>query len=118
MASSTVYSGLPASSPRGDRTQTGHVLGDPARRDNPDTLDTKNMSPGPFTLVRMLTHMAMLLGASINQQVLYPTSNHSYTVSTDTYRPYPVGKTATLLARLYQIYQCDWLMFWARGIGE
>ena len=62
--------GLPVPSPRGDRTQRGHILGDPERRDNPDTLDTKNMSPGPFTLMRMLTHMAMLYGASINQQVL------------------------------------------------
>ncbi|XP_066560678.1 E3 ubiquitin-protein ligase rnf213-alpha [Amia ocellicauda] len=48
----------------GDRTQTGHVLGDPSRRDNPDMLDTKNMSPAPFILTRLLTHMAMLLGAS------------------------------------------------------
>uniref|UniRef100_A0A3Q2E155 RING-type E3 ubiquitin transferase n=1 Tax=Cyprinodon variegatus TaxID=28743 RepID=A0A3Q2E155_CYPVA len=46
----------------GDRTQTGHILGDPSRRDNPDMLDTKNISPVPFNVVRMLTHMAMLLG--------------------------------------------------------
>ncbi|XP_077939881.1 E3 ubiquitin-protein ligase rnf213-alpha isoform X1 [Gasterosteus aculeatus] len=46
----------------GDRTQTGHVLGDPGRRDNPDMLDTKSISLVPFTVVRMLTHMAMLLG--------------------------------------------------------
>ena len=32
--------------------------------------------------------------------------------------PYPVGKRATLLARLYQIHRCESLMFWARGIGE
>ncbi|XP_046722736.1 E3 ubiquitin-protein ligase rnf213-alpha isoform X2 [Silurus meridionalis] len=49
---------------QGDRTQTGHILGDPHRRDQPDMQDTKNMSPAPFTLLRMLTHMAMLLGAS------------------------------------------------------
>ncbi|KAF3846326.1 hypothetical protein F7725_003404 [Dissostichus mawsoni] len=48
---------------QGDRTQTGHILGDPRRRDNPDMLDTKSMSPVPFTMVRMLNHMAMLLGA-------------------------------------------------------
>lgn len=48
---------------QGDRTQTGHVLGDPGRRDNPDMLDTKSISPVPFTIIRMLTHMAMLLGA-------------------------------------------------------
>ncbi|CAL8303834.1 unnamed protein product [Merluccius merluccius] len=59
--------GFTAAQAQHDRTQTGHVLGDPVRRDNPDTLDTKNMSPVPFTLVRMLTHMAMLLGACIDK---------------------------------------------------
>ncbi|XP_010769191.1 E3 ubiquitin-protein ligase rnf213-alpha [Notothenia coriiceps] len=48
---------------QGDRTQTGHILGDDRRRDNPDMLDTKSMSPVPFTMARMLNHMAMLLGA-------------------------------------------------------
>ncbi|XP_071329691.1 E3 ubiquitin-protein ligase rnf213-alpha [Trachinotus anak] len=51
-----------------DRTQTGHVLGDPGRRDNPDMLDTKSISPFPFNIVRMLTHMAMLLGACSSPQ--------------------------------------------------
>ncbi|KAJ8398812.1 hypothetical protein AAFF_G00420090 [Aldrovandia affinis] len=55
---------------QGDRTQTGHVLGDPCRRDMPDMLDTKSMSPAPFTLVRLLTHMAMVLGASEHPQVI------------------------------------------------
>ena len=54
---------------RGDRTQTGHILGDPGRRDNPDMLDTKSISPVPFTVIRMFTHMAMLLGASSHTQV-------------------------------------------------
>ncbi|XP_070779019.1 E3 ubiquitin-protein ligase rnf213-alpha [Enoplosus armatus] len=53
---------------QGDRTQTGHILGDPSRRDNPDMLDTKSISPVPFTVVRMLTHMAMLLGAGSHLQ--------------------------------------------------
>ncbi|XP_023265809.1 E3 ubiquitin-protein ligase RNF213 [Seriola lalandi dorsalis] len=53
---------------QGDRTQTGHILGDPGRRDNPDMLDTKSISPCPFNIVRMLTHMAMLLGACNNPQ--------------------------------------------------
>ncbi|XP_026181025.1 E3 ubiquitin-protein ligase rnf213-alpha-like isoform X2 [Mastacembelus armatus] len=48
---------------QGDRTQRGHILGDPSRRDNPDMLDTKSISPVPFIVVRMLTHMAMLFGA-------------------------------------------------------
>lgn len=58
------------SSDRGDRTQAGHILGDPNRRDNPDMLDTKGISPVPFTIARMLTHMAMLLGAGSHLQVL------------------------------------------------
>ncbi|KAM6966144.1 LOW QUALITY PROTEIN: E3 ubiquitin-protein ligase rnf213-alpha-like [Tautogolabrus adspersus] len=48
-----------------DRTQTGHILGDPNRR---DMLDTKGLSPVPFTIVRMLTHMAMLLGTCSHLQ--------------------------------------------------
>uniref|UniRef100_A0A3P8YEE8 RING-type E3 ubiquitin transferase n=1 Tax=Esox lucius TaxID=8010 RepID=A0A3P8YEE8_ESOLU len=55
---------------RGDRTQTGHILGDHKRRDNPDMQDTKNMSPLPFNLVRLLTHMAMVLGASSQPQLI------------------------------------------------
>ncbi|CDQ93826.1 unnamed protein product [Oncorhynchus mykiss] len=61
---------------RGDLTRTGHILGDPERRDNPDTLDTKNMSLTPFILVRLLTHLAMLRGASEQpqsiQQIIQP----------------------------------------------
>ncbi|XP_029913013.1 E3 ubiquitin-protein ligase rnf213-alpha-like [Myripristis murdjan] len=53
---------------QGDRTQSGHILGDPSRRDNPDMLDTKNISPVAFNIVRMLTHMAMLIGVSSNAQ--------------------------------------------------
>lgn len=60
------------SSDRGDRTQTGHILGDPSRRDNPDMLDTKSMSPVPFNVVRMLTHTAMLVGAYNHTQVTIP----------------------------------------------
>uniref|UniRef100_A0AAQ5Y0G2 RING-type E3 ubiquitin transferase n=1 Tax=Amphiprion ocellaris TaxID=80972 RepID=A0AAQ5Y0G2_AMPOC len=54
---------LPVPGFQGDRTQRGHILGDPRRRDSPDMLDTKSLSPVPFTIVRMLTHMAMLLGS-------------------------------------------------------
>ncbi|XP_036840034.1 E3 ubiquitin-protein ligase rnf213-alpha-like isoform X4 [Oncorhynchus mykiss] len=61
---------------RGDLTRTGHILGEPQRRDNPDSQDTKNMSLTPFTLVRLLTHLAMLLGASEHpqsvQQIIQP----------------------------------------------
>ncbi|XP_038571429.1 E3 ubiquitin-protein ligase rnf213-alpha-like isoform X2 [Micropterus salmoides] len=51
-----------------DGTRPGHILGDPERRNNPDALDTKNMSLTPFTLVRLVTHLAMLLGASEKSQ--------------------------------------------------
>lgn len=52
-----------------DQTKPGHILGDPELRNNPDALDTKNMSLTPFTLVRMVTHLAMLLGASEKSHV-------------------------------------------------
>ncbi|XP_029014016.1 E3 ubiquitin-protein ligase rnf213-alpha isoform X2 [Betta splendens] len=55
---------------QGDRTQTGHILGEPSRRNNPDMQDTKSLSPVPFTIVRMLTHMAMLLGACSHPQMI------------------------------------------------
>ncbi|XP_028310203.1 E3 ubiquitin-protein ligase rnf213-alpha [Gouania willdenowi] len=55
---------------QGDRTQTGHILGDPQRRDSPDMSDTKNISPVPFSIIRMLTHMAMLLGCRTNPQAI------------------------------------------------
>ncbi|KAM9519265.1 E3 ubiquitin-protein ligase rnf213-alpha-like [Salvelinus alpinus] len=55
---------------RGDSTETGHVLGDPGRRDHPDMQDTKSMSSAPFNLVRLLTHIAMLLGARSNPQAI------------------------------------------------
>ncbi|XP_077086723.1 E3 ubiquitin-protein ligase rnf213-alpha [Siphateles boraxobius] len=53
---------------QGDRTKSGHILGDAQRRDHPDMQDTKNMSPAPFALLRLLTHMSMLLGAQNNPQ--------------------------------------------------
>ncbi|KAM3876274.1 LOW QUALITY PROTEIN: E3 ubiquitin-protein ligase rnf213-alpha-like [Diretmus argenteus] len=60
-------------SQQGDRTRPGHILGDPQRRNNPDT---KNMSLIPFTLVRLVTHLAMLVGASDQaqfvQQIIQP----------------------------------------------
>ncbi|XP_035997551.1 E3 ubiquitin-protein ligase rnf213-alpha [Fundulus heteroclitus] len=63
-------------SPQQDCTRPGHILGDPERRSNPDALDTKNMSLTPFTLVRLVTHLAMLLGASKNcesiQKIIQP----------------------------------------------
>uniref|UniRef100_A0AAY5ED51 RING-type domain-containing protein n=1 Tax=Electrophorus electricus TaxID=8005 RepID=A0AAY5ED51_ELEEL len=57
---------------QGDRTQSGHILGDPQRRDQPDMQDTKNMSPAPFIMIRALTHAAMLLGASSHPQDVSP----------------------------------------------
>ncbi|XP_016116503.1 E3 ubiquitin-protein ligase rnf213-alpha-like, partial [Sinocyclocheilus grahami] len=60
--------GFQAMQRREDRTQSGHILGDAQRRDQPDMQDTKNMSPAPFALLRLLTHMSMLLGARNNPQ--------------------------------------------------
>uniref|UniRef100_A0A3Q3NQ34 RING-type E3 ubiquitin transferase n=1 Tax=Labrus bergylta TaxID=56723 RepID=A0A3Q3NQ34_9LABR len=51
-----------------DQTRPGHILGDPEQRNNPNALDTKNMSLAPFTLVRLVTHLPMLLGASEKPQ--------------------------------------------------
>ncbi|MBN3286120.1 RN213 ligase, partial [Polyodon spathula] len=53
---------------KGDRTQSGHVLGDPQKRDSAARLDTRDISSVPFILIRFLTHMAMLLGAAQDPQ--------------------------------------------------
>ncbi|KAK7926008.1 hypothetical protein WMY93_008318 [Mugilogobius chulae] len=55
---------------QGDRTQRGHILGHPRRRNSPDMLDTKSLPPVPFALIRMVTHMAMLFGLHNNTQVI------------------------------------------------
>ncbi|NWX91096.1 RN213 ligase, partial [Nothoprocta pentlandii] len=52
-----------------DRTQTGHVLGDVQRRKTMGVSD-RAMSPVVFLLVRLLTHLAMLLGAAEEPQSL------------------------------------------------
>uniref|UniRef100_A0A8C8YXI2 E3 ubiquitin-protein ligase RNF213 n=1 Tax=Prolemur simus TaxID=1328070 RepID=A0A8C8YXI2_PROSS len=52
-----------------DRTQTGHVLGDPWRRGMAAVPD-RELSPAVFLLSRLLTHLAMLLGAVQNPQAL------------------------------------------------
>uniref|UniRef100_A0A2K6KPV1 E3 ubiquitin-protein ligase RNF213 n=1 Tax=Rhinopithecus bieti TaxID=61621 RepID=A0A2K6KPV1_RHIBE len=51
-----------------DRTQTGHVLGDPQQRDVV-TCD-RGLPPVVFILIRLLTHLALLLGASQSSQAL------------------------------------------------
>lgn len=63
-----VFNGA-SSSDRRDRTESGHILGSPTRRGSPDMLDTKSMSPVPFNVVRMLTHMAMLFGTYSQPEV-------------------------------------------------
>ncbi|XP_025892633.1 E3 ubiquitin-protein ligase RNF213 [Nothoprocta perdicaria] len=52
-----------------DRTQAGHVLGDVQRRRTMGVSD-RAMSPVVFLLVRLLTHLAMLLGATEEPQSL------------------------------------------------
>ncbi|XP_067319963.1 E3 ubiquitin-protein ligase RNF213 isoform X2 [Anolis sagrei] len=46
-----------------DRTQTGHVLGDPTKRDAKMPFD-REMPPVVLILIRFLTHLALLLGAT------------------------------------------------------
>ncbi|XP_056587886.1 E3 ubiquitin-protein ligase rnf213-alpha-like [Triplophysa dalaica] len=53
-----------------DRTKSGHILGDAQRRDQPDMQDTKNMSPAPFALLRLLTHVSLLYGAKTHPESL------------------------------------------------
>uniref|UniRef100_UPI00398E3990 E3 ubiquitin-protein ligase rnf213-alpha-like isoform X1 n=2 Tax=Pristiophorus japonicus TaxID=55135 RepID=UPI00398E3990 len=45
-----------------DRTQTGHVLGDASKRETVVAPD-RQMSSVSFLLIRLMTHMAMILGA-------------------------------------------------------
>ncbi|PKU34399.1 hypothetical protein llap_15296 [Limosa lapponica baueri] len=52
-----------------DRTQTGHVLGDVNHRKTAGMSD-RNMSPVVFMLIRLLTHLAMLLGATKDPESL------------------------------------------------
>uniref|UniRef100_A0A665VK89 Uncharacterized protein n=1 Tax=Echeneis naucrates TaxID=173247 RepID=A0A665VK89_ECHNA len=69
----TAVQGFHQIAPQADRTEKGHILGDPGRRDNPDMQDTKSISFFPFNIVRMLTHMAMLLGACRDPQAISAT---------------------------------------------
>lgn len=52
-----------------DRTQTGHVLGQPPPRDVAVVSD-RGLSPVVFLLTRLLTHLALLLGAAFNPQAV------------------------------------------------
>ncbi|XP_066836382.1 E3 ubiquitin-protein ligase RNF213 isoform X3 [Anser cygnoides] len=53
-----------------DRTQTGHILGDAQRRKEMVEVSDRPMSPVVFILIRLLTHLAMLLGATKDPQSL------------------------------------------------
>ncbi|XP_073901038.1 E3 ubiquitin-protein ligase RNF213 isoform X4 [Castor canadensis] len=52
-----------------DRTQTGHVLGNPHSRAVAVASD-RQLSPVVFILIRLLTHLTMLSGAAQNRQAL------------------------------------------------
>ncbi|NWR66294.1 RN213 ligase, partial [Bucorvus abyssinicus] len=52
-----------------DRTQTGHILGDAQHRKTAGVSD-RGMSPVVFILIRLLTHLTMLLGATKDPQSL------------------------------------------------
>ncbi|XP_065503793.1 E3 ubiquitin-protein ligase RNF213 [Caloenas nicobarica] len=63
-----------------DRTQTGHILGDVRQRRAMGVSD-RAMSPAVFVLIRLLTHLAMLLGATRHpqslQNIIKPAVNNS-----------------------------------------
>ncbi|XP_023412590.2 E3 ubiquitin-protein ligase RNF213 isoform X4 [Loxodonta africana] len=52
-----------------DRTQTGHVLGNPVAR-GVMVVSDRPLSPVVFILIRLLTHLAMFLGAAASLQAL------------------------------------------------
>lgn len=52
-----------------DRTQTGHVLGNPQSSGTAEASD-RGQSPVVFILTRLLTHLAMLVGAAQTPQAL------------------------------------------------
>ena len=72
-SSAFTLSSLILSSNTMDRTQTGHVLGNPPPRGAPVVSD-RQMSPVVFLLLRLLTHLAMLLGATQSPQVEHCTA--------------------------------------------
>ncbi|XP_034881723.1 E3 ubiquitin-protein ligase RNF213 isoform X2 [Mirounga leonina] len=53
-----------------DRTQTGHVLGAPLSRGKAVVVSDRKLSPVVFLLIRLLTHLALLLGAAQSPQAL------------------------------------------------
>ncbi|NWZ67491.1 RN213 ligase, partial [Acrocephalus arundinaceus] len=61
--------GFKAARDHGDRTQSGHVLGDVQHRRTLGMSD-RGVSPMVFVLLRLLTHLSMLLGASRDPQSL------------------------------------------------
>ncbi|KAM5307769.1 E3 ubiquitin-protein ligase RNF213 isoform 2-T2 [Glossophaga mutica] len=52
-----------------DRTQTGHVLGSPPPTDKAVVSD-RELAPVVFLLARLLTHLALLLGATHHQEAV------------------------------------------------
>ncbi|XP_048346006.1 E3 ubiquitin-protein ligase RNF213-like isoform X2 [Sphaerodactylus townsendi] len=52
-----------------DRTQTGHLLGNPGNREA-TVASEREMSPAVLILIRLLTHLALLLGATQDPQSL------------------------------------------------
>ncbi|KAM4663578.1 E3 ubiquitin-protein ligase RNF213-like [Discoglossus pictus] len=59
--------GFNVTEPNIDRTQTGHVLGDP-RRQGPTVAPDRDIAAPVFILLRLLTHLSMILGAEEDPQ--------------------------------------------------
>ncbi|NWW84175.1 RN213 ligase, partial [Rhynochetos jubatus] len=66
----------------GDRTQTGHILGDAQHRRTTAVSD-RAVTPVVFILIRLLTHLTMLLGAAEHpqslQKIIKPAVSNSVT---------------------------------------
>ena len=54
---------------REDRSSTGHILGQ-ARLQQPNATPLRNLNPLSCSVLRCLTHVAMLLGTDQNMQVI------------------------------------------------
>uniref|UniRef100_A0A8D2D6D2 E3 ubiquitin-protein ligase RNF213 n=1 Tax=Sciurus vulgaris TaxID=55149 RepID=A0A8D2D6D2_SCIVU len=63
------HAGFHSIRPSTDRSRTGHVLGNPQCRDVVVVSD-RELSPVVFIILRLLTHLAMLLGATQSPEAL------------------------------------------------
>ncbi|XP_018090579.1 E3 ubiquitin-protein ligase RNF213 isoform X2 [Xenopus laevis] len=61
------HAGFTVVNDQGDRTKTGHILGDPDHR-GADIASDRGLTTPVYILLRLLTHLSMILGAEKNMQ--------------------------------------------------